>query len=529
MKFSYTLLILSLFFSCSLQSRILNVPDNYSTIQSAINAAAQHNDTILVSPGNYSNIVVNSKSLVIASLFLTTQDESYIDQTVINGSYDHSAVKLASYGDELPVKLIGFTIKNGHKLYNSSGGGGILVWYNKVELSHLKIKDNFSNSNGGGMYIKESDVTLNYCEFNNNEAPGLIVNNEFRASYGGAICCSSSNPHTLTANHCDFIDNYAYKGAAVYGSTWLSSHTNTHFFECNFIDNESRKYSGAVYLRGDSATIERCVFQDNTCYEGGAIIAYPIVYFLLDNCLVSGNSGALELYSQKIVISNSTITDNGCIHKPIYICCESKAYVFNSIVWNICGKEFELGNDNQLHVSYSTIQNDTSSVLITDNYNKVVWYSGISGFYPVFSGWEDYHLKPESPCIGAGTDSIKMNEQWFYSPIVDLDDSLRPNPTGTPPDIGAYENELGLPVSIHNNQVSEITLYPNPAKDRLYFQNSSGSKITYYAIVDLSGKTVMKGRVTENKITVSGLTAGVYMVAVKTDKEIIKKKLVILN
>jgi hypothetical protein len=39
----------------------------------------------------------------------------------------------------------------------------------------------------------------------------------------------------------------------------------------------------------------------------------------------------------------------------------------------------------------------------------------------------------------------------------------------------------------------------------------------------------MKGRVTENKITVSGLMAGVYMVAVKTDKEIIKKKLVILN
>ena len=70
----------------SLSAQTLNVPADYSTIQSAIDAAV-NGDTILVQPGTYvENINFNGKNIIVASLFLTTADTSYIYQTIIDGN-----------------------------------------------------------------------------------------------------------------------------------------------------------------------------------------------------------------------------------------------------------------------------------------------------------------------------------------------------------------------------------------------------------------------------------------------------------
>ena len=51
-------------------AEIIYVPDDYSTIQTAINASTD-NDTILVSPGTYyENIDYSGKTIMVASLYL---------------------------------------------------------------------------------------------------------------------------------------------------------------------------------------------------------------------------------------------------------------------------------------------------------------------------------------------------------------------------------------------------------------------------------------------------------------------------
>ncbi len=64
----------------------LFVPAIFSTIQYAMDVAST-SDTVLVAPGTYyENINYNGKNITVASLFVTTQDTTYISQTIIDGN-----------------------------------------------------------------------------------------------------------------------------------------------------------------------------------------------------------------------------------------------------------------------------------------------------------------------------------------------------------------------------------------------------------------------------------------------------------
>jgi hypothetical protein len=67
---------------------------------------------------------------------------------------------------------------------------------------------------------------------------------------------------------------------------------------------------------------------------------------------------------------------------------------------------------------------------------------------PQFVSSNNFHLQNTSPCIGAAIDSIQIDASWFYCPPNDFEGNPRPNPSGSMPDIGAYENELPVPVPV---------------------------------------------------------------------------------
>ncbi len=101
---------------------VLYVPQQYTTIQAAVNAAV-NGDTVFIAPGvYYENIQIRGKGITVASLYLTTHDTANIDATVINGSQPvHSDTSscviirgssLASSNDST-ASLIGFRITGG--------------------------------------------------------------------------------------------------------------------------------------------------------------------------------------------------------------------------------------------------------------------------------------------------------------------------------------------------------------------------------------------------------------------------------
>ena len=66
-------------------SGVIRVPQDYATIQQAVNAAGD-GDTILVGPGTYAGgIDIAGKSITLTSLYRVAGDSSLVDQTIIKG------------------------------------------------------------------------------------------------------------------------------------------------------------------------------------------------------------------------------------------------------------------------------------------------------------------------------------------------------------------------------------------------------------------------------------------------------------
>jgi uncharacterized protein (TIGR02145 family) len=235
---------------------------NATTVQGGIDLA-QNGQVVLVYPGTYNeNITFSGKLITVGSLFLTTQDESYISQTTIDGGQADVVVSFA-YGEDAGAMLTGFTITNGDSEY----GGGIFIYYSSPTLSYLHIVDN-SSIRGGGIYCKSATPSISFCLLAGNDAESTggalnfqdcsgveldrltIANNN--AQFGGALMITSSSvtiensilwgnqnmelyfnnyydPNYLEVNYCDAeggqtaLQQYANNGTFVWGTGNLNA------------------------------------------------------------------------------------------------------------------------------------------------------------------------------------------------------------------------------------------------------------------------------------------------------------------
>ena len=129
--------LLALSAYATLHADTINIPDDYTIIQAGIDASSDA-DTVLVQPGTYyENINFKGKNIVLGSLFITTQDTSYISKTVIDGNANGHVVSFKS-GEDSTTVLSGFTITNGYARI----GGGILCFNSNPKLKYLNIINN---------------------------------------------------------------------------------------------------------------------------------------------------------------------------------------------------------------------------------------------------------------------------------------------------------------------------------------------------------------------------------------------------
>ncbi|MCB2203865.1 right-handed parallel beta-helix repeat-containing protein [bacterium] len=114
----------------------------------------------------------------------------------------------------------------------------------------------------------------------------------------------------------------------------------------------------------------------------------------------------------------------------------------------------------------------------------------------------DFHLLPNSVLID-GADGI-------VAPPDDLDGN--PRPTNGAPDIGCYEFQANTDVD-ELPQVSNLELYPNPARDVVHILSSNREAMTYQ-IFDQLGRCVMQGGLSRGtpQLTVSHLRSGLYLI-----------------
>ena len=189
-RFTITLVAL-LISAVAINAAIINVPDDQPTIQTGIDVAVD-GDTVLVHSGTYyENINYNGKNIVIGSLFLTTQDTSYIDSTVIDGE-GGTAVAISN-GEGLDAILIGFTIQN--------GGNGISIAHSYPQIIHNKIKNNTScgiNCTESRSFISNNLISDNAlgirCQVGVEDSPILTIASNTIKDNGAGIMCWNDSP-----------------------------------------------------------------------------------------------------------------------------------------------------------------------------------------------------------------------------------------------------------------------------------------------------------------------------------------------
>ena len=252
----------------------------------------------------------------------------------------------------------------------------------------------------------------------------IIQNGRARDSYGGAVVCKSSSP---TIRNCVFENNRAVDtgggilqedGGAIYCDSCSPSISN-----CVFIGNSAVRHGGAIRCFVSSPSITNCIFSGNTTtYNGGAIdceYSNPRVV----NCTFSRNSagdhgGAIACYYSNPTLNNSILWFNTAgTGNEVYVSTSSSC-ALNYCCVDGTGYGGQTGNITE----NNCIHSDPQFVLAAN---------------------DDYHLKPTSPCIDAGDNSLVPsgvnNDLEGNQRIVDGDND------GTPVvDIGAYEYQMQI-------------------------------------------------------------------------------------
>jgi predicted outer membrane repeat protein len=322
----YLLLAISTFlFYYTVHANILNVPSiDYPTIQAGIDAALV-GDTVLVQPGIYvENISFMGKNIVVASMYLTTSDTSYIEQTIIDGNQINSVVRFESMEDSTAL-LSGFTVTNGSSML---GGGGILCFaFSSPTLEYLNITGNIAPGGGGVMCFGYANPQLNnvtikgntsvlfggglYCEFSSNPSlDHVTIRDNISFQDGGGLyfldSCNALLSDVLIEN------NYAERSGGGIGCENGSEITMNHV---DLYNNSAELNGGGLYSIASNPYIENSLIRNNLADAGGGVYSVlsqstNLVDVLVDNNRAYKDGGGIALIESDIGLENVTIRHN---------------------------------------------------------------------------------------------------------------------------------------------------------------------------------------------------------------------------
>jgi hypothetical protein len=82
-----------------------------------------------------------------------------------------------------------------------------------------------------------------------------------------------------------------------------------------------------------------------------------------------------------------------------------------------------------------------------------------------------------------------------------------------------YSNEIVISdatLSLEDVIVSDFKVYPNPAKDFISIESTDQDQISTVQVFDVLGKEVMNTRIQNNRLNVSNLSKGMYILKINS-------------
>ncbi len=335
---------------------------------------------------------------------------------------------------------------------------------------------------GGGVTCVDSSPSLINCEIGGNAT----------AMYAGGVYCYGSSP---VFAGCTITGNFTWGIDSDGGGIGCRNYSSPTFVNCVISANSVGRAGGGVHCEASSPTFTSCSIAGNSAgVRGGGLDCGWNSAPILTNCTISGNTaisgggvyceGVSPIFTHCIFGGNSAGTGGG-------VYCEGTSPIFNSTTIAFSqGSGIYFKNSAGSQVLYSDIYGNSAGDIVFFSDDPIHGPAAIGHisttnangdpcdtYYNIFLNPSfvnpptgDMHLNDDSPCIGAADPT--------YPPPLDMDGNPRPNPPGSNPDIGAYENAHGM---VYPNLGYMTLLSPGPTDwgYRLHWISGSLSRLVF--------------------------------------------------
>ncbi|MCW7080468.1 MAG: right-handed parallel beta-helix repeat-containing protein [Candidatus Methanospirare jalkutatii] len=418
---AFAFLVLTAFASVS-AAKTIYVPDDYLTIQSAVNAAST-GDTIIVRDGLYKEHVIVNKQLTIKS------ERGYAN-CVVNGE---GSDVFALYADG--IRIEGFTITGGRH--------GIFINSNNNSISN----NNISSNNEDGIYIPSSnnniisnniisnnDDGISLWYSNNNCISDNIISNNNNGTYiYHSNNNSISNNNILNNGYGIYLEysngtnilnnNISNNGCGIY--LWYSNKSS--------ISYNNISYNGYGIILGwcyYGYSNENSISYNNISYNGFSIVIYGSGNIISNNNISSNYYNGVGISGSNNIISNNIICSNkweGLAYAIFLYSSNNNIIYMNNFINNTC---------NVYSYNSTNIWNSTEPITYTYRGSEITNYMG--------NYWDDYTgSDANGDGIGETPYIIDENNTDNYPLIEGFENYLVETPTPTPAqtfDTGRPEN-----------------------------------------------------------------------------------------
>ncbi len=468
-------LLTATFVLCTTQvlARILNVPGEYSNIQSAINDA-NNGDAVIVSPGRYQeNINFMGKAITVQSI--DPNDPNVVAGTIIDGNApadsNFGSVVIFNSGEDNDSVLSGFTITGGTGSWlsvswefkglrwNRCGGGAVCYNMSAPTISKNIFINNIAGQ-GGGVYIygdpvnplDPSNPTIHVSPvitgntFINNSAivgHGFIPpdNNYPNGDHGdgGAIVAFQGCDALITGNSIE--DNHAdYYGGGLHLRQW----SNGLIEDNQIISNDSELGAGVHITYISSPTVRGNLIRDNIASPlgGGGVYIYYFSKPLVERNTItentSSNGAGIGVYWDSVPTIRSNLIYKNFLGAGVRIAGSSPIIACNTITDNYRhGIDSETGCNPVIENNIITFNGQGWGIWVHTGSSPVIRYNnmwgnglgtcgpaipdqtGINGnicISPQFVNPDnnDYHLNYDSGCIDTGDPNFSAGALTDY-------------------------------------------------------------------------------------------------------------------
>ena len=285
---------------------------------------------------------------------------------------------------------------------------------------------------------------LPVVRFHNNETNaakliGFTVQNGLTATneWAAGVDIQNGAPELLNLKIKNNIGNEGRGGIKV-----IHPGGNVLIKNCDIFNNSGIAIYSLTDIQSGSLKIVNCKIHHNTAQYTSSIVVHsqqnPEIP--VENTLIYQNTAPNVVQGSGLVFLNCTIVNNNVADQTTpKLALTGQSGIFNSII----GTNHIITNQGNLKISKSLIKDGQSSILGNILPIWLTYTNNISS-NPMFvnEAQHNYKLSDYSPAIGFGAAVNTISTFNYSAPITDIEGNIRPNPAGSNPDLGVYENSF---------------------------------------------------------------------------------------